>query len=157
MENKSIVHEVTRYRVKVKRNGKSVIDLPGILCLPGLLTAPRLSIAGMIAAPLLGYSVHLEDEDGKAVDVENTMRKAAETIRETAAGTARMIKSEIDKAWQEISADDPESGESEEAESAETAAVPDTDPGEEITEDLKSHKEDSIPTIQATPDDSAEE
>ena len=62
MENKSIVHEVTRYRVKVKRDGKSVIDVPGILCLPGLLTAPRLSIAGMIAAPLLGYSVHLEDE-----------------------------------------------------------------------------------------------
>ena len=72
---KNLYDELTGYRVKVERNGKEVVNIPGILCLPGLLTAPRLSIAGIIAAPLLGLDVHLENENGKAVDMEKEIKK----------------------------------------------------------------------------------
>ena len=89
MENRNILQELTGYRLKVEREGKSVIDVPGILCLPGLLAAPRLGIAGMIAAPLLGYNVHLENGSGKPVDIESAVRKAAEKVMDTAGTAAR--------------------------------------------------------------------
>ncbi len=128
MENRSIIQELTSYRVKIEKDGKAVADIPGILCLPGLITMPRLSLAGIFAAPVLGYRVRLEKEDGQTVDVENAVRKAAETVVETAADTARTIREEIDKTWQSLSADDPEPEE-----------------------------DDDVPTIQVDPDDSAKE
>ena len=157
MENKNIFQELARYRVRIERDGKSIVDVPGIICLPGLLAAPRLGIAGMIAAPLLGYSVHLENEDGKAVDVEKAVRETAETVMETAADTARTIREKMDKAWQAVSADDPESGENEETEDTDGTSVPDAESSEDILEDLKKHEEEDIPTIQVKPDDSAQE
>ena len=111
MENKNWIQELTRYRVKVERDGKAVVDLPGILCLPALLAAPRAGIAGMIAAPLLGYNVHLESEDGKAVDLEAAVRDAAETAVKTAGDAARTIRDEIEQAWQAMSTADPEAEE----------------------------------------------
>ena len=158
MENRNFLKDLTRYRVKLEKDGKSVVDLPGILCLPGLLAAPRLSVASVIAAPLLGYSVRLENENGKAVDVENAIRKTAETVMETAADTARTIQEEIDKAWQAVSADDPESDESkEDVDSEDTSVQDDGESNEDIVEDLKKHETDDIPTIQVNRDDSAQE
>ena len=163
MENRNFLEELTQYRVKVERNGKPVLDVPGILCLPGLLMAPRLSIVGMIAAPLLGYSMHLGNEDGKAVKVEEAVRETADSIMETAAGTARTIKEEIDKAWQALSAEDPEDEDSE-AETPETGKeasedVPaqEIESNQDIIEDLKKHEANDIPTIQVNPDDSEQE
>ena len=66
---KNIIDELTGYRVKVKRDDKEIVNVPGILALPGLLMAPKAGIIGMIAAPLLGCSVHLEKEDGEEVDI----------------------------------------------------------------------------------------
>lgn len=127
MAEKSIFDTLTQYRLKVEKDGKSVVDVPGILALPGLLAFPKLSIAGMIAAPVLGMKVRLEGEDGKPVDVEGAVRKAAETVKETAAAAAKTVKEEVDKAWEAVSADDPE--ETEEAE--ETAETEETD-GDDI-------------------------
>jgi hypothetical protein len=114
MAEKNIFDTLTQYRLKVEKDGKSVVDVPGILALPGLLAFPKLSIAGMIAAPVLGMKVRLEGGDGKPVDVEGAVRKAAETVKETAAAAAKTVKEEVDKAWEAVSADDPE--ETEEAE-----------------------------------------
>lgn len=127
MAEKNIFDTLTQYRLKVEKDGKSVVDVPGILALPGLLAFPKLSIAGMIAAPVLGMKVRLEGEDGKPVDVEGAVRKAAETVKETAAAAAKTVKEEVDKAWEAVSADDPE--ETEEAE--ETAETGETD-GDDI-------------------------
>ena len=69
MPNKNFVETLTRYRLKVEKDGEAVVNMPGIFALPGLLMAPKLSIAGIIAAPLLGLEVHLENEDSKAVSV----------------------------------------------------------------------------------------
>lgn len=117
MAEKNIFDTLTQYRLKVEKDGKSVVDVPGILALPGLLAFPKLSIAGMIAAPVLGMKVRLEGGDGKPVDVEGAVRKAAETVKETAAAAAKTVKEEVDKAWEAVSADDPE--ETEEAEETE--------------------------------------
>ncbi len=157
MENK--IRNLTQYRLKVERDGKSVVDMPGLLCLPGLLAAPRLSIAGMVVAPLLGYNIHLENEEGAEVNFEDTVRKAADTAIETATSAAKVIKEEIEKAFQAVSDDDP-------ADAEETEASPETEEesaaaeasNEEIVEDLeKQVKEDDVPTIQVNPDESAEE
>ena len=65
---KNIFDELTGYRVKVEKDGKEIVNVPGILALPGLLAAPRAGIIGMVAAPLLGCSVHLENENGREID-----------------------------------------------------------------------------------------
>ena len=105
---KNILDELTGYRVKVEHEGKEIVNVPGLLCLPGLLVAPKLSIAGIFAAPLLKYNIHLENAAGKTVDVGKKAQEAAEAVIDTAKKSARTVKEEIDKAWETVSADDPE-------------------------------------------------
>lgn len=105
---KNIFEELAGCRVKVEREGKEIVNVPGILALPGLLIAPKASVIGMVAAPLLGCSVHLENDGGQEVDVGKAVREAADTVIHTAKTAARTIKEEVDKAWDELSADDPE-------------------------------------------------
>lgn len=155
MENK--IRNLTQYRLKVERNGKSVVDMPGLLCLPGLLAAPRLSIAGMVVAPLLGYNIHLENEEGAEVNLEDTVRKAADTAIETATSAAKAIKEEIEKAFQAVSDDPADAEETEVSPEAEEESAAAEASNEEIVEDLeKQVKEDDVPTIQVNPDESAE-
>ena len=105
---KNFFDELTGYRVKVERDGREIVNVPGILALPGLLVAPKLSIVGMIAAPLLGCSIHLENESGKEVDIGKAVKEAAGTVADTAAAAAKTVREEIEKAWEDLSADDPE-------------------------------------------------
>lgn len=142
---KSIFDELAGYRLKVEKEGKEIVNVPGILCLPGMLIAPKLSIAGMFAAPLLGCSIHLENAGGKDVDIGKAVKEAAETAVKTASSVAKTVKEEVDKAWEAVSADDPEGcpvGEENE---------PDEEPAEntvnEIVEDLEKHEADDIPVI----------
>ena len=140
---KSFFDELTGYRVKVEKNGKEIINVPGIFALPGLLVAPKASIIGMVAAPLLGCSIHLENENGKEVDIGKAVKEAANTVVDTATTAAETVKEEFEKAWDELSADDPEEcpvGQENEDES---------------TDQDKS--EGDIPTIHVNPDDSEKE
>ena len=41
---KNIIDELTAYRLKVARDGKEIVNVPGILALPGVLVAPKISI-----------------------------------------------------------------------------------------------------------------
>ena len=137
---KSIIEELTGYRVKVKKDGKEIVNVPGILALPAALVAPKVGIIGMIAAPLLGCSVHLEDDNGKDVDVGKAVKEAADIVVETATTAAKTVKEEIEKTWNDLSADDPEG----------------CPVGEENVDDPADQKkaEDDVPTIQMNPDDS---
>lgn len=149
MEKKSIFQELTDYRVKVERDGKEIINIPGIFCLPGLLIAPKMSIAGLVAAPLLGCSIHLESEDGQEADLEKTVRKAAEAVMETANTAVKTVREEMEKAWQDLSAEDePETEDTAEEPARENASDP------ESAEEPEKEKE--IPTIHVNPDDSTQ-
>ena len=143
MENKSFIEKLTQYRLKVEKDGKSVVDMPGIFALPGMFIAPKLSIAGLIAAPVLGFKVHLENEDGEAVDVEGAVRKAAEAVKDSVTTATKTIKEEMDKAWEAVSADDPEENAAEEA-------------MEQIEEELKTQEEDGTPVIEVKPDEDSD-
>lgn len=140
---KSIMDELTGYRVKVRRDGREIVNVPGILALPGLLIAPKAGLIGMIAAPLLGYSVHLENEDGKEVDIGKAVKDAADTVVDTATAAAKTVKDEVEKAWDALSADDPE----------------ECPAGKENEEDPadQNDTEDDIPAVPVDPDDSARE
>ena len=140
---KNFFDELTGYRVKVERDGREIVNVPGLLALPGLLVAPKLSIVGMIAAPLLGCSVHLENEGGKEIDIGKAVKEAADTVADTATAAAKTVKEEIEKAWDELSADDPE-------------GCPEGEENEEDHAD-QTNTEDDIPTIHVNPDDSEKE
>jgi len=140
---KNIIDELTGYRVKVKRDDKEIVNVPGILALPGLLVAPKAGIIGMIAAPLLGCSVHLEKEDGEEVDIGKAIQDAADTVIDTATTAARTVKEEFEKAWDAVSADDPEE-------------CPEGKENEEDPAD-QTDTTDGIPTIHVNPDDSDKE
>ena len=140
---KNIIDELTAYRLKVARDGKEIVNVPGILALPGVLVAPKISIIGTIAASLLGCDIHLENENGKSVDIGKAVKDAAETVADTATTAAKTVKEEFDKAWDELSADDPE-------------GCPLGEENEEEPSDQDSTEEDN-PTIQVKPDDSEQE
>jgi len=140
---KSFIDELTGYRVKVEKDGKEIVNVPGILALPGLLVAPKVSIIGMVAAPLLGCSVHLENENGKEVDIGKAVKDAANTVVDTATTAAKTVKEEIEKAWEKLSADDPE-------------GCPEGQENEDEPADQE-NTEDEIPTINVNPDDSDKE
>lgn len=130
---KNFFEELTGYRVKVKRDGKEIMNVPGFLALPAALMAPKIGIFGMIAAPLLGCSVHLENEEGKTVDVGRAVKDAANTVADTAKTAAKTVKEELDKAWESISADDPEE------------CPPGEENAEENAEDHPEHQEEQTP------------
>ena len=91
---KSFMDELTGYRVKIERDGKELLNVPGILALPAALIAPKASIIGTIAA--------------SEVDVSEKVRKTAETVAETAGNVAKTVREEVEKAWESVSADYPE-------------------------------------------------
>ncbi len=136
---KSFFDELTGYRVKVERDGREIVNMPGILALPGLLIAPKLSIAGMIAAPLLGCSIRLENDDGRDIDIGEAVKDAADAVADTATAAARTVREEVEKAWNDLSAEDPE-GCPEEKENGDDPAG-------------QANTEEGIPTIQVDPDD----
>ena len=153
MENKNIFETLGQYRLKVERDGRSVADVPGLFCLPCLLAAPRLGIASLVAAPLLGYNVRLEAE-GRTVLAEDVVKKAAETVTTA----AKNVREEIDRAFQEAAgeADETEPAECEEKE--EPAGDPVPDLNREIVEELQKEAEaPEVPTIQVNPEDEEEQ
>lgn len=141
---KSFLEELTSYRVKVEKEGREIVNVPGIIALPVALLAPKASIIGAIAAPLLGCNIHLENGDGKEIDVGKTVKDAADTVMDTAATAARSMKEEIEKAWDALSADDPE-GCPEGEENAEEEEAPEQPAPKE-----------EVPTIHVNPEDSEE-
>ena len=154
MANKSFFETLTQYRLRVEKDGKDVVNVSSIFALPGLLMAPKLSITGLMAAPLLGLKVHLESEDGEAVDMEEAVRKAAEAVKESVVTTTKTIKEEMDKAWEAVSSDYSEEDVTEDAEENEEVPEEKDVSNDDIVEELKAHEENDTPTIEVKPDDS---
>ena len=154
MANKNFFETLTQYRLRVEKDGKDVVNVSSLFALPGLLIAPKLSLTGLIAAPLLGLRVHLESEDGEHVDVEEAVRKAAGAVKESVASTTRTIREQMDKAWGPVSSDDAEEDATQDTEENAEASGTNDVSNEDIVEELKAHEEDDVPTIEVKPDDS---
>ena len=152
---KNFFDELTGYRVKVERDGKEIVNVPGILALPAALVAPSASIIGTVAASLLGCSIHLENADGKGIDVSKAVSDAADSVKTV----AKTVQEEVEKAWNELSADDPEGcpvGEENEPDGTASDEDPAENTAEEIAEDPEKHDADDIPTIHAENPDKPE-
>ena len=155
MTNRNLFETLTQYRLKIEKDGKSVVDVPSIFALPGLLMVPKLSLTGLIAAPLLGLKVHLENENGEAVNVEDTVRKAADAVKASASAITKTIKEEMDRAWEAASDGDPEENadmgteENTESDTAEDVS------NQKIVEELEAHEENDAPVIRVKSDDTS--
>ena len=77
---RNIFEELTSYRVKIEKDGKELINVPGILALPGALIAPKASIIGTVAASLLGCNIHLENAE-RTLMIAMSERKGSDDIR----------------------------------------------------------------------------
>jgi hypothetical protein len=156
----NIVKDLTGYRLKINRNGKEVVNVPGILCVPGVLAAPKISVIGMLAAPLLGCDIRLEKERRKELDFAESVQKAAESVMDTAKKNMKTITEEMRKAWEAVSAEDPAEDPVEDpADSApvqkESSAEHDTQAAAESTSDAwGSDVPEEIPSIEVKPDSS---
>ena len=109
MANKSFFESLTQYRLKVEKDGKSVVDV----------------------------------------------RKAAEAVKETVTTATKTIREEVDKAWEAVSADDPEKTAEEAVEEAAEDAAEDA--LEQIEEELEKQEEGDIPVIEVKPEKSMKE
>ena len=156
MADKNFFETLTQYRLKVEKDGENILNVPGLFALPGLLIAPKLSLTGLIAAPLLGLKIHVENEAGKVVDMEDAVRKAAETVKESVTTTTKTLREEIDKVWESVSADDPEENAAEDADETPEETETENPSNEEIEQDLKKHEENDIPTIEVKTDRSSQ-
>ena len=96
----NLIQKLYRFRLKIDRKGAPIVNLSSLFCIPCLLFAPHMSIAGIIVSLILGYHISLESE-GDTGDLEETLRNAAETVKRTASSAAGTIRQEIDKARHE--------------------------------------------------------
>ena len=152
----NIVKDLTGYRLKINRNGKEVVNVPGILCVPGVLAAPKISVIGMLAAPLLGCDIRLEKERRKELDFAESVQKAAESVMDTAKKNMKTITEEMRKAWEAVSAEDPAEDPADSAPvQKESSAEHDTQAAAESTSDVwSSDVPEEIPSIEVKPDSS---
>ena len=162
---KNIMDKLTESRVRVEKDGRELINVPGILALPGVLIAPGASVIGTVAASLLGCNIHLENGSGESVNVGEMVRKTADTVADTAKTASRTVREEMDKAWDAVSADDPEGcpvGKENEEDAAEDVSGGDSavKAAKEIVEELEKHEAKDVPVIHvenpANPDDHTE-
>ena len=95
---KNFLQKMYRFRVKVDKQGKSIINVSSIFGLFALIFAPHVTIIGTIAALLMGYQFSFESEDMDDKELEERIRKAAMNVKSGAASAVKSIQTEISKA-----------------------------------------------------------
>lgn len=102
MENKSnkamgLFQKLCSYRLRIDRNGKTIVNWSSLFSLVCLILAPHMSIAGIILSLILGYHINLETDETDG-ELEERVRQAADTVKKTAAAAARTVRDEVEKA-----------------------------------------------------------
>ena len=134
----NLLQKLFRYRLKIDRNGTTIVNLSSLFSVACLLFAPHMTIAGIIVSLILGYHISLES-DGDTGDLEETVRNAAEKVRLTASAAAKTIRQEIDRSKT------PAAPKEEEAPAVQAPAEEPVSEVREIVEDLKYHMDTEIP------------
>ena len=124
-----ILRKLYRFRVRIDRQGKPVLNVSSIFAGICLLFAPRLSIACVVVALVMGYQLHFETEEEDA-GLEEKIRKAAQNVKNGAANAVKSVQEEIRRARNEHSTTPAPA---EESPKQEAAAEPAAQPAEEPT------------------------
>ena len=143
---KNFLQKMYRFRVKVDKQGKSIINVSSIFGLFALIFAPHVTIIGTIAALLMGYQFRFESEDMDDKELEERIRKAAMNVKSGAASAVKSIQTEISKARAQNAPKTQAEAEQMARQIVEKAAAPQepAPSNQEILNDLK-QQADSIP------------
>ena len=143
---KNFLQKMYRFRVKVDKQGKSIINVSSIFGLFALIFAPHVTIIGTIAALLMGYQFRFESEDMDDKELEERIRKAAMNVKSGAASAVKSIQAEISKARAQNAPKTQAEAEQMARQIVEKAAAPQepAPSNQEILNDLK-QQADSIP------------
>ena len=136
---KNIFQKMYHFRVKVDKQGKPIVNVSSLFGLACLLFAPHMTLVGVIASLVLGYSIHFETEDMDDKELEERFRKAAQNVKTGAMNAAKSIQNEINKAKaQNTQAPTAQEAEKAAEEIAKTVRET-TGNNAEILKDLESH------------------
>lgn len=78
---KEILAKGTAARLIVKKEGKTILDIPAVLGVFGLLN-PFLTAAGIGGVVLTGHEIIIENKDGSVIDVNEMIDKAADKVKD---------------------------------------------------------------------------
>ena len=95
---KNFLQKLYSFRLKVDRNGKSIINVSSLFGLICLIFAPHVTIISTVAALLLGYQFRFESEDMDDKELEERIRRAARNVKSGATSAVKSIQTEISKA-----------------------------------------------------------
>ncbi len=92
-----IFQKLYHHRLRIDRNGKTILNWSSLFSLACLLLAPHMTIVGAVIALLMGYHISLESDGEEDTEFQERFRQAADTVKKTASAAARTIKTEIEK------------------------------------------------------------
>ena len=153
MENKenkarNLFQKLCSYRLRIDRNGKTVVNWSSLFSLACLILAPHMSIAGIVLSLILGYHISLETDEVDG-DLEERIRQAADTVKRTATAAARTVRDEVEKARAGHEPEKPKAAERN-AEPEQDAAAPqsadaparESAVNQDVVEELEKHADD---------------
>ena len=144
----TILQKLLRFRVKIDKKGKTVLNISSISAIVCLILGWKLCLVGVVASLLLGYQVHFENEDDD--DLEEKIRQVAQNVKAGAIGAAKSIQNELNKTKVQSAPDKPEAAPRKTAEEpvTKTAGEPEEKPAVKIAKAPKAAKkaEEEIPT-----------
>jgi len=153
MENKenkarNLFQKLCSYRLRIDRNGKTVVNWSSLFSLACLILAPHMSIAGIVLSLILGYHISLETDEVDG-DLEERIRQAADTVKRTATAAARTVRDEVEKARAGYEPEKPKAAERKaepvkEAAAPRSADAPVREPtvNQDVVEELEKHADD---------------
>jgi len=138
---KNFFQKMYHFRVKVNKQDKPIVNVSSLFGLACLLFAPHMTIVGVVAALIMGYSIRFESEDMDDKELEERLRKMAQNVKSGAQAAAKSIQTEINKAREQKAAATPAEAQKAAEQIAEKAQAAGPS-NEELLKDLQSHAAD---------------
>ena len=104
---KNFFQKMYHFRVKVNKQEKPIVNVSSLFGIACLLFAPHMTIIGVVAALIMGYSIRFESEDMDDKELEERLRKMAQNVKSGAQAAAKSIQNEINKAREQKAAATP--------------------------------------------------